>query len=131
MKSLKIYIDSNYPKSLVDILISISNLQSEKKYKIIRWGEFGNSEIDLKNSVFLVIDYSKRGLEIPIVKQAKEGYKTIVYKVTEEKPDRFEHMMTVLRVWPFIFEKYHLLNSSTLLTFKYGGRRLTTYSVSV
>lgn len=131
MKPLKIYIDSNYPKPLVDILISISNLQKERNYEVIRWGEVKDDEIRLENSIFLVVDYNKRGLTIPIVKQAEDGYRTIVYKVTEEKPDRFEHMMTVLRVWPFIFEKHHILNTSTLLTFKYGGRRLLPYSKNI
>lgn len=115
---------------MVDILISISNLQKEKNYEVIRWGEVKDDEIRLENSIFLVVDYNKRGLTIPIVKQAEDGYRTIVYKITEEKPDRFEHMMTVLRVWPFIFEKHHILNTSTLLTFKYGGRRLMTYTKS-
>ena len=128
MKPLKIYIDSNYPKPLVDILISISNLQKEKNYEVIRWGEVKDDEIRLENSIFLVVDYNKRGLTIPIIKQAEDGYRTIVYKVTVEKPNRFEHMMTVLRVWPFIFEKHHILNISTLLTFRYGGRRLMIYS---
>lgn len=128
MKPLSIYIDSNYPKPLVDILISISDLQKERTFEVIRWAEVEEDDILLENSIFLVVDYQKRGITIPIIKQSEEGYRTIVYRVAEDKPERFEHMMTVLRVWPYIFEKHHMLTTNTLLTFSYGGRRLLPYS---
>ena len=127
MSTLKIYIDPNYPKPVVSILESIQNLQKKKNFEIIRWenGDIPTSE--LNESIFLVVDYQKRGLSIPTIKQAAEGYKTIVCRVSKKKIDRFEFMMTLLRVWPFILEKKEQLNSSTLLTFKYGGRKLTKY----
>lgn len=127
MKPLKIYIDANYPKRVVDILKSIEALQKDKQFEVIRWTDNIIKDNELDNSIFLVIDYQKRGLSIPVLKQAKDGFKTIVYRVTEKKPERFEHMMTILRVWPYIFEKKELLDNSTLLTFKYGGSRLSTY----
>lgn len=127
MSVLKIYIDTNYPRPVVQILESIHALQKDKQFEIVRWDDGDIPENELETSIFLVVDYQKRGLSIPTLKQAEEGYKTIVCKIKEKKIDRFELLMTVIRVWPFILEKKEQLNASTLLTFKYGGRKLTKY----
>ena len=127
MSILKIYIDTNYPRPVVQILESIHELQKVKQFEIVRWDDGNIPDTELENAIFLVIDYQKRGLSIPTLKQAEEGYKTIVCKIRKKKIDRFELLMTVIRVWPFILEKKEQLTTSTLLTFNYGGRKLTTY----
>lgn len=127
MSALKIYVDTNYPRPVVQILESIHALQKDKHFEIVRWDDGDIPDNELENSIFLVIDYQKRGLSIPTLKQAEEGYKTIVCKIRDKKIDRFELIMTIIRVWPFILEKKEQLNSSTLLTFKYGGRKLTKH----
>ena len=127
MNPLKIYIDTNYPLPVVQILESIHALQKEKQFEIVRWDEGDIPKNELETSIFLIVDYQIRGLSIPTLKQAEEGYKTIVCRITKKKIDRFELLMTVMRVWPFILEKRERLNKGTLLTFKYGGRRLTEY----
>lgn len=131
MSKLKIYIDPNYPLPVITILESIHDLQKKKNFEIIRWenGDIPTSE--LNDSIFLVVDYQKRGLSIPTIKQAADGYKTIVCRVSKKKVDRFEFMMTVLRVWPFILEKKEQLDTNTILTFSYGGRKLTKYKNAV
>ncbi|MEZ7494963.1 hypothetical protein QO206_05665 [Leeuwenhoekiella aequorea] len=127
MSTLKIYVDTNYPRPVVQLLESIHALQKQKKFEIVRWDDGDIPENELKNSIFLVIDYQKRGLSIPTLKQAEEGYKTIVCRAKKDKLNRFELLMTILRVWPFILEKKEQLNNSTLLTFNYGGRKLIKY----
>ena len=119
---MKIYIDSNYPRPVVKILAAVHSLQKKKEYEIINWQNEDVNGDEIKNSVFLVVDFQKKGISIPIVKQSKEGYKTIVFKIMEEKIDRFEFAMTVLRVWPQIIEKS--TSESNLFSFKYGGKKL-------
>ena len=119
---MKIYIDSNYPKPVVKLLEDVHNLQKQKKYEIERWGDYEINENDLNNSIFLVVDFQKKGISIPIIKQSEEGYKTIVCRVMDDKIDRFEFAMTVLRVWPHIIEKSY--SSNNLFSFKYGGKNL-------
>lgn len=119
---MKIYIDSNYPRPVIKILEDVHNLQKLKCYEIERWDDNVFTENDLKDAIFLVVDYQKKGISIPIVKQSEEGYKTIVCRVMDEKIDRFEFAMTVLRVWPHIIDK--ALSNDTLFSFKYGGRNL-------
>lgn len=119
---MKIYIDSNYPRPVIKILEDVHQLQKEKRYEIERWDDSEINENDLKDSIFLVVDYQKKGISIPIIKQSEEGYKTIVCRVMDEKIDRFEFAMTLLRVWPYIIEKAESVN--TLFSFKYGGRNL-------
>ena len=122
---MKIYIDSNYPRPVVKILEDVHQLQKEKRYEIERWDDNEINENDLKDSIFLVVDYQKKGISIPIIKQSEEGYKTIVCRVMDEKIDRFEFAMTVLRVWPHIIE--NSASDKFLYTFKYKGRKLSTY----
>lgn len=120
---MKIYIDSNYPRPVVKILEDVHQLQKEKRYEIERWDDNEINENDLKDSIFLVVDYQKKGISIPIIKQAEEGYKTIVYRIMDDKIDRFEFAMTVLRVWPQIIEK--AVSNDTLFSFRYGGKKLS------
>lgn len=124
---MKIYIDSNYPRPVVKILAAVHNLQKKKEYEIINWQNEDINDDEIKNSVFLVVDFQKKGISIPIVKQSKEGYKTVVCRVMEEKIDRFEFAMTVLRVWPQIIEKF--TSESNLFSFKYGGKKLTAFKI--
>ncbi|WP_445457720.1 hypothetical protein [Flavobacterium sp. HNIBRBA15423] len=119
---MKIYIDSNYPRPVLKILEDVHNLQKQKKYKIERWEDNEITENDLKDSIFLVVDFQKKGISIPIIKQSEEGYKTIVCRVMDEKIDRFEFAMTVLRVWPHIIEKSD--SNDKLFSFNYGGKKL-------
>ena len=120
---MKIYIDSNYPRPVVKILEDVHNLQKQKHYEIERWDDNAITADDLKDAIFLVVDYQKKGISIPIIKQSKEGYKTVVCRVMDEKIDRFEFAMTVLRVWPQIIEK--CISDNYLFAFKYGGKRLS------
>ena len=119
---MKIYIDSNYPRPVLKILEDVHNLQKQRKYEIERWEDNEINENDLKDSIFLVVDFQKKGISIPIIKQSEEGYKTIVCRVMDEKIDRFEFAMTVLRVWPHIIEKSD--SKDKLFSFKYGGKKL-------
>lgn len=119
---MKIYIDSNYPRPVLKILEDVHNLQKLKLYEIERWEDNEITENDLKDSIFLVVDYQKKGISIPIIKQAEEGYKTIVCRIMDNKIDRFEFMMTVLRVWPQIIENSN--SSNCLYSFRYGGKKL-------
>lgn len=127
MSALKIYIDPNYPRPVFQILQDIHALQKEKQFEIVDWRDGDVSENELEKSIFLVVDYQRRGLSMPTLKQAKEGYKTVVCRIRKKKIDRFELIMTIMRVWPFILEKKEKLNEETLLTFKYGGRKLIEY----
>lgn len=119
---MTIYIDSNYPRPVMKILEDVHNLQKLKYYEIKYWDDNEISENDLKNAIFLVVDYQKKGISIPIIKQAEEGYKTIVCRIREAKIDRFEFMMTVLRVWPQIIQNSN--SSNCLYSFRYGGKKL-------
>jgi hypothetical protein len=128
MTPIKIYIDPNYPPSVVKILQDIHALHKEKIVIILTWNEGNISEEDRVNGVFMVMDFQKRGFSIPILKQAQDGYKTIVCK-GGEKMERFELMMTILGVWPKILKEIDDTNEKILLSFKYGRRNLVHYDL--
>jgi len=71
----------------------------------------------------------KRGVSTPIKKQASEGYKTIVCRCVNESIDRFEFIMTVFRVWPYIIGKTTSENEESFFAFKYGGSRLSKVKI--
>ena len=125
MSTLKIYVDVNYPKALIDTLHKIHELQKVKRFEIVSWKDQNVSKKLLNSSVFLMVSNQKRGLEIPILKHFEEGYRLIVCQTgSAEKLDFFEFAMTVLRIWPRVIEALESENDVFLYTFKYGGKRL-------
>lgn len=106
MSILKIYIDKNFPKRLVEALCKIHDLQKVKEYELIHDSFTNINKEDTENAIFLLMDFKSRGLEITTLKHYEGGLRVIACKTGEvEKIDRFEFSMTVLRVWPFIIEK--------------------------
>jgi len=126
MRKLKIFIDINYPKRLVDALLKIHALQKKAEFEIIRGSFLAVDSPELENAIFLLVDNKNRGVEITTLKHYEDGYRVIACKTGDvEKVDRFEFSMTVLRVWPSIIEKAKQIHSPFLFTFKYGGNRLS------
>jgi hypothetical protein len=122
---MKIYIDENYPKSVFDLLKSLHNLSGNNKYEIYRWGDKEVGEKDLKDSIFLVIDYREKGISIPYVKLYENGYRTFVCKAGNlDDFSRFGLAMTLFTVWPSILEKSKMNQDKFLYTFNYGGKKL-------
>jgi len=110
---------------LIDVLFQIHQLQKIKRYEIICWNDQKVNERDLNNSVFLLVNYQKRGLEVPIIKHFEEGYRVIVCQAGfVENLDFFEFAMTVLRVWPRVIEVSEKESNVFLYTFRYGGKKL-------
>lgn len=122
---MTIYIAPEYPKPVVEIIEKIHSLQKNEKIEIRRMMKNMNLNMNHKNAIFLEVDFQKRGISIPIKKQAAEGYKTIVCRCVDGSIDRFEFIMTVFRVWPYIIEKTVSKNDEPLFSFKYGGSRLS------
>lgn len=124
MKKLNILIDPSFPDELVDSLKGIHELQVEKKFEIHSWSDGVERQFPLSESVFLAIEYSKRGLSEVVVKQLEEGYRMFLMRLGT-RLDFFEFAMTVLRVWPFIIEKAEKSGRDIFCyTFRYGGRKL-------
>lgn len=126
---MRIYIDENYPKSVFDLLESLHNLSGNHKYEIHRWGDKEFTDEDLQDSIFLVMDFLKRGIEIPHIKLYEEGYRTFVCKAGNTKDfSRFGLALTLFTVWPTILEKSEDSEGKFLYSFKYGGKRLNCKS---
>ncbi|PSL02235.1 hypothetical protein [Cecembia rubra] len=124
MKALKILIDPCYPEPLVNSLMTIHELQEEKRFEIFSWYDGIEHNFPLAETIFLAVDHSKKGLTEVNIKQIEEGYRLFVMKV-DGVLDFFEFAMTVFRVWPFIIEKSREnKNKKFCYTFKYGGRKL-------
>ena len=125
MSVTSIYIDSNYPKRIKEFLINAHALQKERKFEIKEWENIETNSIDLKNSIFLLVDHATKGISIPVLKHYEAGYNIVVCKTGSDKLDLFEFLMTVFRVWPFILEKSASEKDTFLYTFRYGGRKIS------
>lgn len=122
---MRIYIDENYPKSVFELLESLHRLSGNNKYEIYRWGDKEFTGEELNDSIFLVLDFLSKGIEIPYVKLYEEGYRTFVCKVgNTEDFSRFGLALTLFTVWPSILEKSELNQDKFLYSFIYGGKRL-------
>ena len=127
MRKLKIYIDINYPRRLVDALIKIHSLQKNKQFELVRGSHYNKNSPELKDAIYLLIDYKKRGEDITTQKHFEDGCRVIACKAgSDEKLDMFEFSMTVFRVWPYILEKATEEYNPFLYTFKYKGKRLSS-----
>lgn len=126
---MKIFIDDNYPNSVIKLLESLHRLSGNRKYIISRWGNVELSGKELKESIFLVIDYESRGISIPFQKLYEDGYRTFVCKAANAKDfSRFELAMTLFTVWPLILKTSEEISDKFLYSFNYGGKRLTNKS---
>lgn len=126
MSVLKIYIDINYPKKLVDALINIHQLKKPKQYQIVHWTNQNLPSANTGNAILLFVNRKKQGIEIPIQKHFEDGYRVFACRLDKEnKPDLFEFAMTVLRVWPSIIEASEKDKAPFVYSFNYANRRLT------
>ncbi len=124
---MKIYIDENYPRKVIDLLESLHKLSGNRKYIINRWGNRELSQEELKESIFLVIDYESKGISIPFQKLYEDGYRTFVCKAANTSEfSRFGLAMTLFTVWPSILEKSESSQKKFLYSFNYGGKRLSS-----
>ena len=124
---MKIFVDENYPKSVFKLLKLLHNLSGNNKYQIYLWGENEEAEEDLNDSIFLVIDYKKKGISIPYEKLYEDGYRTFVCKAGKAGDfSRFGLAMTLFTVWPSIIEKSENNQGNFLYSFNYGGKRLNS-----
>lgn len=122
---MKIFIDENYPKTVFELIKSLHNLSGNDKYEISRWGDIQVLEDDLKDSVFLVIDFMEKGISIPYEKLFEDGYRTFVCKAKKSDDfSRFGLALTLFTVWPSILEKSESPQEKFLYSFKYGGKKL-------
>lgn len=122
---MKIFIDENYPKSVFELMKSLYSLSGNNGYEIFRWGDYEAREGDLKNSIFLVIDYSERGISIPYIKLFEDGYRTFVCRAgNTDDFSCFGLAMTLFTVWRLIIEKSETDTGIFLYSFNYGGKRL-------
>jgi hypothetical protein len=122
---MKIYIDENYPKSVFELLKSLHSLSGNNRYEIYRWGDYEVREEDLKDSIFLVIDYTERGISIPYIKLFEDGYRTFLCRAgNTDDFSRFGLAMTLFTVWRSILEKSEIDKGKFLYSFNYGRKRL-------
>lgn len=124
MKPTHIFFDPDYPPALVESIQQIHSLQLERNFEVDEWDNEKISKVGYESSVFLLLDFQKRGVSERILKHVEEGMKIFVCRVPESL-DYFEFAMTVLRVWPFIIEKGQGVKEPCCFTFSYGGRKLT------
>ena len=128
MKPLHIFLDIDYPPALVASIQQIHDLQSTKNFEVDKWDNQKVSKIGYESSVFLLVDFQKKGVSERILKHVEEGMKIFVCRAPESM-DYFEFAMTVLRVWPFIIEKGQVITEPCCFTFSYGGRKLNRVKV--
>jgi hypothetical protein len=120
----RVYLDSNYPKNLVEALKLIHGLQSIQKYDIARTQEFDDSTA--LNTVVFLFDRSKKDIEIVTEKHFDAGYKVFAFKSNStEKIDLFQLSLAILNLWPKMLNVIDSESKPFVFTYKYDGKKLS------
>lgn len=119
-----VYLDTNYPKNLVEALKLLHELQEPREYEIVRTQDI--KKADIQNSVIFLFDRSKKGIEIVTDKHFESGYKVFAFKTNSTNGiNLFRLTLMTLRIWPKVLDTINEEKNPFVYTFTYNGNRLT------
>jgi len=119
-----VYLDTNYPKNLVEALRLLHDLQEPREYEIIRTQDIRKA--DIQNSVIFLFDRSKKGIEIVTDKHFESGYRVFAFKTNSTNGiNLFRLTLMTLRLWPKVLDTINEEKNPFVYTFTYNGHRLT------
>lgn len=118
---MRLYLDSNFPKSVFNVIVGLQQIQFPQKYEIVRgrWSEHYRTE---DTAVFL-INLNAKGTNPVIDLHLRDGYKVIAYrKPVNESFDPYECALTLLGYWRRILTDIEQNEDVVLVTFRSKGK---------
>lgn len=98
---MEILFDKNHPKSLLEAIRLIQNLDPAEDHTVSFY-DTSTKDYELKNPVLFRIDKHKRGIEPATEILYENGFRVFALKFTNQEPDFFDLSLTVLGLWPTI-----------------------------
>jgi len=100
---MDILFDKNHPKSLVEAIRLIQNLDPAGDHTVSFY-DTSTKDDELRHPVLLRIDKHKRGLEPATEILYESGFRVFALKFSNQQPDFFDLSLTVLGLWPTILK---------------------------
>jgi|SRR6185436_2960234 len=120
---MKVCLDNNHPKNLVQCLQLLHDQQHPKKYSFYRQSDF--KEFDTKNSIFFVFNQSKKDIDITIDKHFQAGYKVFAFRMkSKTNLDTFTFCLFLLGLWPKVIELIEQNRSPFVFTYGIYQKKL-------
>jgi len=118
---MRLYIDTNIPKSVFNAISSLQEIQFPQKYEVVRgkWLE----EYNIENTAVFLIDLNTKGTNPTIDLHLREGFKVIAYKKpTNEAFNPYECALTFLGYWRRILSDIEENKKTILISFRNNGK---------
>ena len=112
---MRLYLDNQYPASLVRIIKSIHELQFPPNYEVISKDWLPDSNAN--DTVVFLVDNSKKGLDPHAINYYKDGYRVFTYRKPYGKPySLFKQTLILLSQWPKILKAIEKESSPFIYT---------------
>lgn len=98
---MEILFDRNHPKSLVEAIRLIQNLDLAEEHTVAFY-DTSTRDKELRNPVLLIVDKHKRGIEPTTEILYESGFRVFALKFPNQNPDLFDLSLMVLGLWPKI-----------------------------
>ena len=117
---IRLYLDPNYPKSVVHVLTSLESIQFPQRFEIVtgKWLD----EFTTTNTAVFLIDLNKKGFNPVVESHIRDGYKVIAYK----KPlsaafDPYNCALTLVTYWRRILDDVARADGQLLISLSSSG----------
>lgn len=127
---MEILFDKNHPKSLVEAIRLIQNMDLEEEHTVMFY-DTSTKDNELKNPVLLKVDRHRRGIEPATEILYENGFRVFALKFPNQDPDLFELALMVIELWPKMI--WHAKNNSNPFIYKCNlqSGRLLPFSSAV
>jgi len=118
---MRLYIDTNIPKSVFNAINSLQEIQFPQKYEVVRgkWLQEYNTE----NTAVFLIDLNTKGTNPTIDLHLRDGFKVVAYKKpANEAFNPYECALTFLGYWRRILSDIEENKNTVLISFRNNGK---------
>lgn len=98
---MEILFDRNHPKSLVEAIHLIQNLDLTEEHTVTFY-DTSIKDNELKKPVLIRVDKHKRGIEPATEILYESGFRVFAIKFSHQAPDLFTLSLIVIKLWPKI-----------------------------
>lgn len=100
---MEILFDRNHPKSLVEAIRLIQNLDLAEEHTVAFY-DTSTKDSELNSPVLLRLDRHRRGIEPATEILFENGFRVVAIKFPKQEPDFFDLSLVVMGMWPKILE---------------------------
>lgn len=118
---MRLYLDSNIPKSVFRVISSLEEARFPQKYEVVR-GKWSD-EYTTEDTIVFLINLNSKGFDPTITSHLEDGYKVVAYrKPLNEGINAYECALTFMEYWKKILSDIDQHNDAVLISFRNKGK---------